>query len=152
MYFISLFLPLVPLFINFVPICFMTFYQKRQTKINATSISNVFVPCVSHFSFFFFTLGAFTIESHPRNENVIKIIILDEQLCPFIMLFNGLQSLLSFGLMSEEKIRVKMSETFNVNTKKHKMLCTTVILICNKIKIICKNLFTNVFLTEKSPD
>ena len=25
-------------------------------------------------------------------------------------------------------------ETFNVNTNKHKMLCTTVILICNKIK------------------
>ena len=41
----------LPLFINSVPICFMTFYQKRQTKINATSISNVFVPCASH-SFF----------------------------------------------------------------------------------------------------
>ena len=27
-----------------------------------------------------------------------------------------------------------MSETFHVNTNKHKMLCTTVILICNKIK------------------
>ena len=47
------FLPL-PLFINSVPICFMTFYQKRQTKINATSISNVFVACTSRFSFFFF--------------------------------------------------------------------------------------------------
>ena len=36
------------------------------------------------------------------------------------------------------KIRVKMTETFIVNTNKHiKMLCTTVILIiliCNKIK------------------
>ena len=31
----------------------MTFYQKRQTKINATSISNVFVPCASHFFSFF---------------------------------------------------------------------------------------------------
>ena len=61
------------------------------------------------------------------------------------MLFNGLQSLTSFGLMSEEKIRIKISETFNVNTNKHKMLRTTVILICSKIKIICKNLFTKVF-------
>ena len=32
------------------------------------------------------------------------------------------------------KLQVKMSETFHVNTNKHKMLCTTVILICNKIK------------------
>ena len=38
-----------PLFINSVQICFMTFYQERQTKINTTSISNVFVPCASHF-------------------------------------------------------------------------------------------------------
>ena len=30
------------------------------------------------------------------------------------------------------KIRVKMTETFNVNTNKHKMSRTTVILICNK--------------------
>ena len=43
----------LPLFINSVPICFMTFYQKHQTKINATSISNVFVACTSHFSFFY---------------------------------------------------------------------------------------------------
>ena len=49
-YFISLSFPL-PLFINSVPIYFTTFYQKRQTKINATSISNVFVPCASHFFF-----------------------------------------------------------------------------------------------------
>ena len=27
-----------------------------------------------------------------------------------------------------------MTETFNVNTNKHEMLCTTVILICNKMK------------------
>ena len=27
-----------------------------------------------------------------------------------------------------------MTEAFNGNTNKHKMLCTTVILICNKIK------------------
>ena len=71
------------LLINSVPICFTTFYQKRQTKIYATSISNVFVKCASHVVvvvvvvFFFSTLGAFTIESHHRNENVIKIIKLD---------------------------------------------------------------------------
>ena len=38
-----------PLFIDSAPICFTTFYQERQTKINTTSISNVFVPCASHF-------------------------------------------------------------------------------------------------------
>ena len=38
------------------------------------------------------------------------------------------------------KIRVKMTESFNVNTNKHKMLCTTVILICNKIKNYLQNL------------
>ena len=27
-----------------------------------------------------------------------------------------------------------MTETFKVNTNKHEMLCTTVILICNKMK------------------
>ena len=39
----------------------------------------------------FFTLGAFTIKSHHMNENVIKIINLDQQLCPFIMLFNNVK-------------------------------------------------------------
>ena len=42
------------------------------------------------------------------------------------------------------KIRVKMTEAFNVNTNKHKMLCTTVILICNKIKNYLQNLFTKM--------
>ena len=61
----------------------MTFCQKRQTKINATSISNVFVACTSHVVVVvvvvvvFPTLTVFTIESHHRNENVIKIIKLD---------------------------------------------------------------------------
>ena len=59
----------------------MTFYQKRQTKLNATSISNEFVACTSHVVVVvvvvFPTIGAFTIESHHRNENVIKIIKLD---------------------------------------------------------------------------
>ena len=43
----------LPLFFNSVPICFMTFYQKLQTKINAISISHVFVACTSRFSFFY---------------------------------------------------------------------------------------------------
>ena len=38
-----------------------------------------------------FTLGAFTIKGHHMNENVIKIINLDQQLCPFIMLFNNVK-------------------------------------------------------------
>ena len=42
------------------------------------------------------------------------------------------------------KIRVKMTETFNVNTNKHKMLRTTVILICNKFINYCENLFTKM--------
>ena len=41
------------LFINSLPICFRISYQKRQIKINATSISNVFVPCASPFFSFF---------------------------------------------------------------------------------------------------
>ena len=48
-----------------------------------------------------------------------------------------------------------MIKTFNVNTNKHKMLCTTVILICNKMKNYLQNLSHKnvaVFLTEKSPD
>ena len=53
---------------------------------------------------------------------------------------------LRFSILSEVcgKIRVQMSETLNINANKHKMLCTTVILICNKIKIICKILFTKM--------
>ena len=35
------------LFINSVRICFTTFYPERQTKINTTSISNIFVPCAT---------------------------------------------------------------------------------------------------------
>ena len=35
------------LFINSVQICFTTFYPERQTKINTTSISNIFVPCAT---------------------------------------------------------------------------------------------------------
>ena len=64
-YFISLSFPL-HLLINSVPIYFTTFYQKRQTKINATSISNVFVPCASHF--FLFALGAEFYNREPPQE------------------------------------------------------------------------------------
>ena len=56
----------LPLFINSAPIYFTTFYQKRQTKINVTSISNVFVPCVSHF--FLFKLGAEFYNREPSQE------------------------------------------------------------------------------------
>ena len=48
-----------------------------------------------------------------------------------------------------------MTETFNVNTNKHKMLCTTDILISNKMKNYLQNLIhknVEVFLTKKSPD
>ena len=58
----------LPLFINSVLICFMTFYQKRQTKINATSISNVFVPCVSHFSFFSYIRSFYNREPPQERE------------------------------------------------------------------------------------
>ena len=38
-----------------------------------------------------------------------------------------------------------MTEKFNVNTNKHKMLCTKVILICNKIKnYLQKLIYKNV--------
>ena len=43
------------------------------------------------------------------------------------------------------KIRIKMTETFNVNTNKRKMLRTTVILICNKfINYLWKRIHKNV--------
>ena len=38
-----------------------------------------------------------------------------------------------------------MTETFNVNTNKHEMLCTTVILICNNIKNYLQNLIHSSF-------
>ena len=37
-----------------------------------------------------------------------------------------------------------MTEAFNGNTNKHKMLCTTVILICNKIKNYLQKSFTKM--------
>ena len=37
-----------------------------------------------------------------------------------------------------------MTEACNVNTNKHKMSCTTVILICNKIKNYLQNSFTKM--------
>ena len=52
----------LPSFINSVPIYFTTFYQKRQTKINATSI-------------IMYSYRAQV--RHYRNENVTKIINLD---------------------------------------------------------------------------
>ena len=47
-------------------ICFTTFYQERRTKINRTSISNIFEPCASHF--FFFTLGSLSTEDRHSNK------------------------------------------------------------------------------------
>ena len=52
------------LFINSVQICF-TFYPERQTKIITTSISNIFVPCASHF---FFALGSLSIKDHRSSK------------------------------------------------------------------------------------
>ena len=49
-------------------ICFTTFYQERQTKINRTSISNIFEPCASHFSFYIGTLS-----TEDRHSNKFRL-------------------------------------------------------------------------------
>ena len=166
----------------------MTFYQKLQTKINAISISHVFVACTSRFSFFyirsfynreppqererhknhyfrlasllayenirFSTLFAAGDVSRPQRRRARRNGCFRRlQLCPFIMLFNGLQSLTwgGGGLLirsdgSEEKYELKCL--------KH-LMKILINIKCYVLRSSNLNLFTKMskfFLTEKSPD
>ena len=59
----------LPLFINSVPICFTTFFQKRQTKINATMrLQLLMYSYRAQVTWLFVTLGAFRATTGTRTS------------------------------------------------------------------------------------